>query len=89
MSADATISTSTGEHPLDPYKTESREALPLSRKVEDLVDFISDVKFGMLTTHQSEGEYLASRCMALASKVGDQPQLSRIYNEIPKTFERV
>lgn len=82
MSAEATINTSTGQHPVDPYMTESREDVPLPQKVEDLVDFISEVKFGMLTTHQSEGDYLASRCMALAGKVSDQPQLSRISNEI-------
>lgn len=73
MSADATINTATGKHPVDPYKTQNYEDLPLAQKVEDLVDFVSEVKFGMLTTHQSEGDYLASRCMALAANVSTNP----------------
>ncbi|KAJ5682641.1 hypothetical protein N7462_005806 [Penicillium macrosclerotiorum] len=68
MSAKATINTSTGSHSVDPYKSQNFEDTPLPQKVEDLVDFISQIKFGMLTTRQSEGEYLTSRCMALAGK---------------------
>ena len=67
--ASATINTTTGNHPVDPYKTQSFEDPPLPQKIEELVKFISDVKFGMLTTKQSEGDYLASRCMALAATV--------------------
>ena len=63
----ATINTTTGNHPVDPYKTQSLEDPPLPQKIEELVKFISDVKFGMLTTKQSDGDYLASRCMALAA----------------------
>lgn len=69
MSADATINTSTGNHTLDPYKTQNFEDPPLPQKIEELSEFISEVKFGMLTTHQSDGDYLTSRCMALAAKV--------------------
>ncbi|KAJ6098282.1 hypothetical protein N7499_002656 [Penicillium canescens] len=68
MSADASINTSTGNHSVDPYKTQNFEDPPLPQKIEELVNFISEVKFGMLTTHQSEGDYLTSRCMALAGK---------------------
>ncbi|KAJ5082337.1 hypothetical protein N7532_011380 [Penicillium argentinense] len=68
MSADATINTATGNHAVDPYKTQNFEDPPLPQKIEELVDFISEVKFGMLTTKQSEGEFLTSRCMALAGK---------------------
>ncbi|KAJ5774809.1 FMN-binding split barrel-like protein [Penicillium paradoxum] len=64
----ATIDTNTGNHPVDPYKTKNFEDPPLAQKIEDLTNFISEVKFGMLTTKQSEGDYLASRCMALAAK---------------------
>ncbi|CAG8000231.1 unnamed protein product [Penicillium nalgiovense] len=64
---DANINTKTGNHPVDPYKTQNFEDPPLPEKIEDLVEFISQVKFGMLTTKQSEGDYLASRCMALAA----------------------
>lgn len=69
MAAKGTVNTSTGTQPVDPYKVQNLEDPPLPQKIEELVDFISEVKFGMLTTHQSEGEYLASRCMALAGKV--------------------
>ena len=65
----ATIDTTTGNHPVDPYKTKNFEDPPLPQKIKDLTDFISEVKFGMLTTKQSEGEFLASRCMALAGQV--------------------
>lgn len=71
MAAKGTVTTPTGTHPVDPYKAQNLEDPPLPQKIEELVDFISEVKFGMLTTHQSEGEYLASRCMALAGKVSD------------------
>lgn len=65
----ATINTSKGEQPIDPYKAKSLEDPPLAQKVEDLVDFISEAKFGMLTTKIAGSEYLTSRCMALAGKV--------------------
>ncbi|KOS41209.1 hypothetical protein ACN38_g7925 [Penicillium nordicum] len=64
---DATINTKTGSHPVDPYKTQNFEDPPLPQKIEELVEFINIVKFGMLTTKQSEGDFLASRCMALAA----------------------
>ncbi|KAF7717131.1 Uncharacterized protein PECH_003979 [Penicillium ucsense] len=63
----ATVNTSTGKHPVDPYKAQNAEDPPLPQKVEELVEFINQVKFGMLTTKQSDGEYLTSRCMALAA----------------------
>ncbi|CAI7641541.1 unnamed protein product [Penicillium bialowiezense] len=66
--SDATINTTTGNHPVDPYKSQNFEDPPLPQKIEELASFISQVKFGMLTTKQSEGEYLASRCMALAAQ---------------------
>jgi hypothetical protein len=69
MSQNATINTTTGNHSVDPYKTQNLEDPPLAQKVQELVDFITQVKFGMLTTKQSEGDYLASRCMALAATV--------------------
>lgn len=86
MSAKGTVSTSTGAHAVDPYKAQNLEDPPLPQKVEELADFISEVKFGMLTTHQSEGEYLASRCMALAGKVSDlSPQRAPSNPEVQLT----
>ena len=69
MSANASINTSTGQHSVDPYKTQNFENPPMTQKIEDLVNFISEIKFGMLTTMQSNGDLLVSRCMALAAKV--------------------
>lgn len=74
--SDATVNTNTGNHPVDPYKTKNFEDPPLIQKIEDLTNFISEVKFGMLTTKQSEGDYLASRCMALAAQVRAAPTIS-------------
>lgn len=76
MSAAPSIGTSTGQHAVDPYKTQNFEDPPLPQKIEELVDFISEVKFGMLTTKQSDGEYLASRCMALTAQVNTIPMLT-------------
>ncbi|KAF7620096.1 hypothetical protein AFLA_012889, partial [Aspergillus flavus NRRL3357] len=67
----STINTSKGEQPIDPYKAKSLEDPPLAQKVEDLVDFISEAKFGMLTTKIAGSEYLTSRCMALAGEEVD------------------
>ncbi|KAJ5901813.1 hypothetical protein N7495_002341 [Penicillium taxi] len=68
MSTEATINTTTGNRPVDPFTAQSSEDPPLPQKIEDLVDFISEVKFGMLTTKQSDGPFLTSRSMALAAK---------------------
>ncbi|EAW07429.1 blue light-inducible protein Bli-3 [Aspergillus clavatus NRRL 1] len=64
----STINTSTGNKPIDPYKAKSFEDPPLPQKVEDLVNFITETKFGMLTTQISNKDLLTSRCMALAGK---------------------
>lgn len=86
MSAKGTVKTPTGTHSVDPYKAQNLEDPPLPQKIEELVDFISEVKFGMLTTHQSEGEYLASRCMSLAGKVGNlYPQRASSNPEVQLT----
>lgn len=64
------ISTSAGTKPVDPYKAKNREDLPLAKKVEDLLEFITKTKYGMLTTKlSSDPELLTSRCMALAGTV--------------------
>ena len=64
------ISTSSGNQAVDPYKSHNFEDVPLQQKVEDLVKFASEIKYGMLTTKLSEGsDLLASRCMALAGQV--------------------
>ncbi|KAF7588525.1 hypothetical protein BBP40_005552 [Aspergillus hancockii] len=64
----STIHTTAGEKPIDPYKAKNIEDPPLAQKIEDLVDFISEAKFGMLTTKISGSDLLTSRCMALAGK---------------------
>ncbi|KAL1856642.1 hypothetical protein Plec18167_007234 [Paecilomyces lecythidis] len=64
-----TINTSAGSKPVDPYKAKSFEDPPLPQKVEELAKFISEIKYGMLTTKlSSDSELLTSRCMALAGQ---------------------
>ncbi|KAK7729107.1 BLI-3 blue-light-inducible Bli-3 protein [Cytospora paraplurivora] len=61
--------TDTGNKPADPYKVANTETdIPLEQKVQDLSDFISAVKFGMLTTRDASNGKLVSRCMAVAAK---------------------
>jgi hypothetical protein len=66
----ATIATSSGSKPIDPYTAKNYDPdVPLNEKMEDLVKFIKDVKYGMLTTKASDSELLSSRAMALAGTV--------------------
>lgn len=57
------------DKPADPYKAENKTEPELKEKVEDLVNFISSSKFGMMTTRIESSGLLTSRCMALAAKV--------------------
>lgn len=59
----------TGDAPADPYKTANADEVPLQTKIEDLVNFITKEKFGMMTTRGSGSGNLVSRCMALAATV--------------------
>jgi general stress protein 26 len=59
--------TSTGDKPADPYTSKSIAEPDVKTKVNDLVEFITKSKFGMLTTHESHSDKLVSRCMALAA----------------------
>jgi len=52
----------------DPYKAKNKDEASLSEKVEDLSNFISACKFGMLTTRIADSGLLTSRCMGLAAK---------------------
>lgn len=61
--------TSTGDKPADPYKKANEDQPDLQTKVNELVDFITKAKFGMMTTHESATDNLVSRCMALAATV--------------------
>ena len=58
------------DKPADPYKAENKTEPELKEKVEDLVNFITSCKFGMMTTRIESSGLLTSRCMALAAKVG-------------------
>jgi len=59
--------TDTGNKPADPYKEKNLDETSLKEKVEDLSEFASACKFGMMTTRDEKG-MLVSRCMALAAK---------------------
>jgi hypothetical protein len=68
------ISTSSGSKPVDPYKARNYDPhAPVQEKIEDLVKFIKEVKYGMLTTKASNSELLSSRAMALAGTVRSLP----------------
>lgn len=61
--------TDTGDKNADPYKAKNLDEPPLKEKIDDLVNFISTSKFGMLTTRVGSTGLLASRCMSVAAKV--------------------
>lgn len=64
------ISTTAANQNVDPYKSHNFEDVPLEQKITDLANFVSEIKFGMLTTKlSSDSDLLASRCMALAAQV--------------------
>lgn len=63
--------TDTGDKPADPYTQKNLEQPDsLKEKVGDLVDFVENHKFCMMTTRIKSG-LLASRCMAIAAKEGN------------------
>jgi len=59
----------TGNKPEDPYKEKNIDHASIKDKVEDLSEFVSACKFGMMTTRDGSSGALVSRCMALAAKV--------------------
>lgn len=61
--------TNTGDKPADPYKEKNIDHASIKDKVEDLSEFITSCKFGMMTTRDGSSGALVSRCMALAAKV--------------------
>lgn len=68
------ISTSSGSKPVDPYKAKNYDTnAPVQEKIEDLVKFIKEIKYGMLTTKASDSDLLTSRAMALAGTVRPLP----------------
>jgi general stress protein 26 len=66
----------TGNKPADPYKEKNIDHASIKDKVEDLSDFVSACKFGMMTTRDGSSGALVSRCMALAAKVITTIQLT-------------
>jgi len=67
MAADTTTS---GKH-VDPFKAANLDNdVPLAQKIEDLKNFITSCKFGMMTTRDAnKSGNLVSRCMALVTTV--------------------
>lgn len=62
--------TDTGDKPADPYKAKNLDEPSLKEKVEALSTFISNSKFGMLTTRIEGSKLLTSRAMGVAAQVG-------------------
>lgn len=71
MSSTGFSNADAGSKNADPYKQHNvdTEGVSLKTKVEDLVEFVENLKFGMMTTRQHDTGLLVSRCMALAAKV--------------------
>lgn len=65
--------TSTGSKSADPYKDANKDSPSLREKIEDLVAFIKNSKFGMMTTRTQDRGLLSSRCMAVAAQVSFPP----------------
>jgi hypothetical protein len=65
--------TNTGDKPADPYKEKNIDHVSIKEKVEDLSEFVSSCKFGMMTTRDGSSGALVSRCMALAAKASLPP----------------
>ena len=61
--------TDTGDKTADQYKAKNLDDPPLKEKIEDLVNFVTSQKFGMLTTKIESSGLLASRCMSVAATV--------------------
>ena len=61
--------TNVGDKPADPYKAKNADEPRLEEKIDDLVNFITACKFGMMTTRIASSGLLTSRCMALAATV--------------------
>ncbi|MCJ1275325.1 BLI-3 blue-light-inducible Bli-3 protein [Puttea exsequens] len=56
--------------PADPYKQANKSEPELTEKVQDLVTFVENCKFGMMTTRIESSGLLTSRCMAMAAMEG-------------------
>lgn len=76
--------TSTGSKSADPYKDASTDSPSLREKIEGLVAFIKNSKFGMMTTRTQERGLLSSRCMAVAAQVNSFPFPSSTVPIVPK-----
>ncbi|KAH7080681.1 hypothetical protein FB567DRAFT_531490 [Paraphoma chrysanthemicola] len=63
--------TDTGSKNADPYTQKNQDDASLKDKVEDLLKFIDNTKFCLLTTQVADSDLLASRAMALAAKEGN------------------
>lgn len=63
--------TDTGSKPADPYTQKNKDEPSLKEKVEDLLKFVDNTKFCLMTTHVAHNDLLASRAMALAAKVSE------------------
>ncbi|KAI5845739.1 hypothetical protein DFP73DRAFT_476907 [Morchella snyderi] len=80
--------TQTGTKHADPYKEKNLDnECPLKDKVQDLVEFVEGLKFGLMTTRQRDSGFLVSRCMAVAAKEDGIDFLFHTNTESGKTDE--
>ncbi|KAF3179208.1 hypothetical protein TWF225_007725 [Orbilia oligospora] len=61
------LSGPSNDKPTDPYKEKNLDTeTPVEGKVNDLIEFITKCKLGMMTTRDAASGMLVSRCMAIA-----------------------
>jgi len=80
--------TDTGKKEADPYTAKNMDdTTSLKEKVEDLSEFVTACKFGMMTTRDEASGMLVSRCMALAAKENEIDLIFHTNTESGKTDE--
>lgn len=68
------MTTDTSHKSSDPYLASNVDDVDLKTRVEDLAKFVGNHQFCMMTTRVPNSSLLASRCMAVAGKVGAIPR---------------
>jgi len=80
--------TNTGDKPADPYKAKNLDTeTSVEEKVNDLIEFVTKCKTGMMTTRDSGSGMLVSRCMAIAGTENGIDLIFHTNTETGKTDE--
>jgi len=80
--------TNTGDKPADPYKAKNLDTeTSVEGKINDLIEFVTKCKTGMMTTRDSVSGMLVSRCMAIAGTENGIDLIFHTNTETGKTDE--